>query len=122
MTAAATKTETLYTITAIIRIGPRYNAGSRNMRCEIGEVHSCALAFDKEEEDPEWAHTTVDLKTVNEIAAESDDAAATLAEWGVWTTTDRAKALRALARARRSAYRRWDLPKDTALGVYAIGS
>ena len=122
MANAATNAAPLYTITAIVRIGPRYNAGSRNMHCEIGKVHSCALAFDKEEEDPEWAHTTVDLRTVNKIAAESDDAAAALAGWGVWTTTDRAKALRALARARRSARRRWDLPAGTALGVYPIGS
>lgn len=121
MTRNTNTAPTLYTISACIHIGPRYQAGSRNMRCEIGEVHTCALAFDKEEEDPEWAHTTVDLKTVNEIAAKSDDAAAALAEWGVWTTTDRAKALRALDRARRSAPRRWDLPSGTALGVYEIG-
>ena len=121
MARNANTAPTLYTITACIHIGPRYNAGSQNMHCEMGKVINCALAFDKDEEDPEWAHSTVDLKTVNDVAANSDDAATELAEWGIWTTTDRGEALRALNLARHSARRKWKLPFGTALGVYTIG-
>ena len=64
--------------------------------------------------------SVVNLATVNELAAKSDDPAATLKAWGVWTTTDLAKARRALSRAKKSAPGRWAPPLRDPLGIYTI--
>lgn len=123
MNATDAKTETLYIITAIVRTGPRVRTGSQGI--EIGPVYSCALAYDEEAIDPEWDDngcSTVDLTTVNKLAAESEDPAATLAAWGIWSTTDSAKAQRAHARALKSAHKRWRLPAGSHIGIYPVGT